>query len=108
MMKCILLVSTINIAFLCQGGVFFWLCFRKSPYYLKDQKLVLFTNGICKKSSVELANVCYDPHNERYCPAIAQLLFWFFNVLLMYGKYIFYQGQFQDINLRCLFLDFVG
>lgn len=32
----------------------------------------------------------------------------FFNVLLMYGKYIFYQGQFQDINLRCLFLDFVG
>lgn len=32
---------------------FFWLCFRKSPYYLKDQKLVLFTNGICKKSSVE-------------------------------------------------------
>lgn len=53
MMKCILLVSTINIAFLCQGGCFFWLCFRKSPYYLIDQKLVLFTNGICKKISVE-------------------------------------------------------
>lgn len=28
------------------------LCFRKSPYSLKGQKLVLFTNGICKKSTL--------------------------------------------------------